>query len=165
MTLVDCLWSLCPLFSLFIHAFFFLLRNNKLNLRRLGGSKGWSLVFTKSSSVEIRTGNTIKFNCFSVSLSLNSDSTITFLTGYTKAYCIIKKLIFLVAIHCKQFILVSEKLVGLGIPLCRIKTCRKPWWVFWLPLLPVWAFLTGSLQTGALTNETKAAEEWYLLAN
>lgn len=146
--------------------FFFLLRNNKLNLRRLGGSKGWSLVFTKSSSVEIRTGNTIKFNRFSVSLSLNSDSTITFLKGYTKAYCIIKKLIFFfTSIHCKQFILVSETLVGLDIPLCRIKTGRKPRWVFWLHPQPICAFLTGSLQTGVLTNETKAAGEWYLLAN
>lgn len=149
----------------YLFMLFFLLRNNKLNLRRLGGSKGWSLVFTKSSPVEIRTGNTIKFNHFSISLSLNSDSTIAFLKGYTKAYCIIKKLIFFISIHCKQFILVSETLVGLNIPLCRIKTSRKPWWVFWLHLLPLCAFLTGSLQTGVLTNETKAAGEWYLLAN
>jgi len=105
---------------------FFLLKNNKLNLKRRGCSKGWSVVFTKSSSVEIRTGNTIKFNCFSISLSLKSDSTITFLKGYTKAYCIIKKPIFFISIHCQQFFLVSETLVGLDIPFCRMKTGRKP---------------------------------------
>lgn len=136
------------------------------NLRRLGGSKGWSLVFTKSSSVEIRTGNTITFNRFSISLSLNSDNTITFLKGYIKAYCIMKKLFsFFISTQCKQFILVSETLVGLDIPLCRIKIARNSCWVFWRHPLPVCACPPGSLLTGGPKNETEAAGEWYLLAN
>lgn len=161
MTLVNCLWSLCPLFSLFIHAFFFL-RNYKLNLRRLGGSKGWSLVFAKSSSEELRTGNTIKFNVsafywaqIQTALPLSSkDVQKPIVHKETEFYFI--------SSHYKQFILISETLVGLDIPLCRIKTSRKPWWVFWLHPQPMHAFLTGSLQTRALT---KAAGERFLLAN
>lgn len=145
---------------------FFLLRNNKLNLKRLGGSKVWSLVFTKSSSVEIRAGNASTFNCFSILPSRNAASTIAFLKGATKAYCVIKQWFFCpVSINSKQFILVSETLVGLDIPLRRIKPSRKPWCALWLHAQPVCALLPDALWTGGLANETQAAGERELLAN
>lgn len=105
------------------------LRNNKFNLMRLGGSKGCSLVFARSSSAETGAGHTVTCNCFSISLSQNSGSAITFLKGYTKAYCVIKKLIFWVSICRNQFIMASDTSVGFGYSFTHDKHLQKPGWV------------------------------------